>query len=143
MTKISELPIAATIDGTEYFPHVQDGVTKRSLISKILDLIWPYKLYSVILNQSGEVAPVPIVQQKTINENFSFEYQGAGVYYLTKDGGDFDPEKTQVFIGTATSAGSTVNCYMLGTGIYINTTKSGSPADNVLVNCAFEIRIKN
>lgn len=40
MAKISELPSASTLDGTEIVPVVQGGVTKQSLIRYLITLPW-------------------------------------------------------------------------------------------------------
>lgn len=73
--KISTLPSADAIDGSELVPIVQSGATKQTTISELR----PYKVYSALLTQSGTDAPTAIVLENTIGE-IVWSYNDIGDY---------------------------------------------------------------
>ena len=64
--KISELPSAAALDGTEAAAVVQGGITSQAPIQYISDYIRPYKVYSALISQAGTAAPTVTILENTI-----------------------------------------------------------------------------
>lgn len=59
-----------------------DNATQNFLVSDIVDLVQPYKVYTALLTQSGTDAPVAIVLENTIG-NIVWTYGTTGEYFGT------------------------------------------------------------
>lgn len=64
-----------------------DNATQNFLVSDIVDLVSTasssYKVYSALLTQTGENAPVPIVLENSSNMVVNFERNFTGEYYIS------------------------------------------------------------
>ena len=88
MTKISEYSEIAvpTIDDLLIGTDVEtQNQTKNFSIKSIIDLTLPYKIYSAILTQSGNSAPVATVLQNTLGGDITWTYVDPGVYSANSD----------------------------------------------------------
>ena len=65
-----------------------------------------YKVYSAILNQSGENAPVPIILENTLPGTLTWSYESTGDYFATYSQ-SFNGRKVLCFIGGASNPGTT------------------------------------
>ena len=117
-----------------------DNATQNFLVSDLINLIRPYKVYTALLTQSGENAPVPTILQNTIG-NISWEYLEPGVYFATSDG-LFTLNKTIIFPGNAqTSIGVSYPASI--NAIELDMNNPIARQDDELFNTPFEIRVYN
>jgi hypothetical protein len=107
-----------------------------------LDNKVPYKVYTALLNQSGEDAPVAIVLENTLGFEITFNYDPGN--YVTNE--DFDKSKTIVFITPSTDF-SDKPVFAIGYGgtggnkLIIYTLDDGIYSDNMLRDTSIEIRV--
>jgi hypothetical protein len=118
-----------------------NDITGKTLTSTIS--YYPYKIYSVVLNQSGTNAPVATVLQNTLNIlPGDLTRTGVGSYYITKTGA-FTVGKTQYFIAPNTSTsifnidGNDPDTINLTTSVGF----AGNYSDGALTNTSFEIKV--
>ncbi len=96
--KISELTAAATLDGTELVPVVQDGETVRTTAQDIADLGGggaSYLKYVALLTQTGTEAPTEIILENSLSGAITWTRSDIGVYVGTLEA-EFTIEKTFV-----------------------------------------------
>lgn len=139
--KISELTAAATLDGTELVPVVQDGETVRTTTQGIADLGGAsYLKYVALLSQTGTDAPVPTVLENTLGGTVVWTRDDVGVYIGTL-AGVFTENKTAIFLGAA--AGNIIQYGFWDSTNYILllTTEGGVAADEKLYLTPIEIRV--
>jgi hypothetical protein len=100
----------------------------------------PYKVYTVILNQTGTNAPVATVLENSIGD-IVWGYVSAGVYSATLNGA-FTLQKTTVQL----EQGENQNNYTRGAQNFtINSivVRSFIPQDGLITNAFLEIRVYN
>lgn len=123
--KISELTAAATLDGTELVPVVQDGETVQTTAQDIADLAAaPYLKYVALLTQADTDAPVATVLENTLGGTVVWTYSDVGTYTGTLAAA-FTTDKTFMLANTnasssaalainpATSSANAVQVYVL------------------------------
>jgi len=106
----------------------------------------PYKVYTALLNQSGETAPTAIELENTLGE-ITFGYNNAGQYSILCTN-LFTYEKTVIFVSPLNNAGTEAFCVIneAGSSEYFFSTfipSTGVFANNFLQNTAIEIRVYN
>ena len=115
----------------------------------------PYKVYTAILNQSANNAPVATVLQNTIHPDLTWEYNASGRYGLSAGGFinlfNIDGNITTTTIqGLLTISNGSVVGSVYGEvddstvyKIYVWSPDSADYADGILTNYTFEIRVYN
>jgi len=107
----------------------------------------PYKVYSVLLTQSGiGNPPTAIVLENTLGLNPTYYYNGPGSYYLEDLAGLFTTNKTFVTAGITLAGNGLVTAYVNSTSnIEFNSYSLGTAAtiDGWLDNTPIEIRVYN
>ncbi len=114
----------------------------------------PYKVYAVLLTQTGTANPVVTIVENTLGV-ITINRDSVGRYSVNSLG-LFTSNKTIVYISTITSSAGPYGGYASISNnsqntIYIDTTKvigsgggiPGTGTDNVLYNTSFEIRVYN
>ena len=102
--KISELPSATTLDGTEALPIVQSGITSQTTAQDIANLVVSsYSVYTAILTQNGTNAPTAVILENTLGFVPVWSYVAQGSYECTYLDG-FTVDKTIIFLGENNSA---------------------------------------
>lgn len=140
--KISTLPSADAIDGSELVPIVQSGTTKQTTISELR----PYKVYSALLTQSGTDAPNAIVLENTIG-NIVWTRDQNGGYFATLTNA-FPQEKTFISI-TPNSQGIDIPFFTANwntvdnIGFFTLDGNTVTYTDGLLINTPIEIRVYN
>lgn len=94
----------------------------------------PYKVYTVLLNQSETNDPVATVLQNTLTVSPTIQRIDIGVYNFTST--EFIESSTVFFI-SPNIFGGLVQCYFNGT----NTIQVYTEFDGTLFNTPFEIRV--
>ena len=139
--KISELTAAATLDGTELVPVVQDGETVRTTTQDIADLGGAsYLKYVALLTQTGTDAPTAIVLENTLGGTVVWTRSEAGVYAGTLSG-VFTENKTAIFLGAAVGNIIQYGFWDSTNFISLLTTEGGVAADEKLYLTPIEIRV--
>ena len=139
--KISELTAAATLDGTELVPVVQDGETVRTTTQDIADLGGAsYLKYVALLTQTGTDAPTAIVLENTLGGTVVWTRSEAGVYAGTLSG-VFTENKTAIFLGAAVGNIIQYGFWDSTNYILLLTTEGGVAADEKLYLTPIEIRV--
>jgi hypothetical protein len=100
----------------------------------------PYKVYTALLTQEGENAPVATVLENTVG-SIVIDYDSIGGYYIESP--SFENSKTLVLIGSLSSLDHTWFAQCYEPQIYINTFDSGIASDSILNNASIEIRVYN
>jgi hypothetical protein len=115
----------------------------------------PYKVYTAILNQSTNNAPVATVLQNTIHPDLTWGYNASGRYGLSAGGSinlfNIDGNITTTTIqGILTISNGAVIGSIYGEvddstvyKIYVWSPDSADYADGILTNYTFEIRVYN
>ena len=107
-----------------------------------------YKVYTALLTQTSNNAPVATVLENTLGGTPTFTYIGIGGYQMTLNG-SFNSSKTWVVGGSAdVNAGggdfATLDIRRLNDNIIsLRTYDNFTGADNMLVNTSIEIRVYN
>lgn len=143
MTKISQYPEITTPDVDDLLIGTDvenSNATKNFTVQSIIDLVptAPYKVYTALLSQSGENAPVATVLENTIGIIPTFNYLGVGFYNIS-----FNEESTDNYWFSITKTDndhfflqkSTTNI-----GI-ITTSLIGNAENGALFNTPIEIRV--
>lgn len=152
MTKISEYPIISNpteediLIGTDVNGSDE---TRNFSIGSIVNLVGnggrPYNVYSALLTQQEEDAPVAIVLENTLGVNIVWTRLSTGFYRATPSESVFLENKTFHFVnsnnqGTAFEVASLLN----DTDDWrILTVDSGVVVDSSLQNLPVEIRVYN
>lgn len=105
----------------------------------------PYKVYTVLISQSGTSAPTAIVLQNTLGEVPTYGYSVVGHYTLVSPGGLFAQNKTFIMPNSFTT-GSDDDIFAAvwfdNSTIDLFTFRSlATPNDDELNNTSLEIRI--
>ena len=139
--KISELTAAATLDGTELVPVVQDGETVRTTTQGIADLGGAsYLKYVALLTQTGTDAPTAIVLENTLGGTVVWTRSEVGVYAGTLSG-VFTENKTAIFLGAAVGNIIQYGFWDSTNYILLLTMEGGVAADEKLYLTPIEIRV--
>ena len=107
-----------------------------------------YKVYTALLTQTSNNAPVATVLENTLGGTPTFTYIGIGGYQMTLNG-SFNSSKTWVVGGSAdVSAGggslATLDIRRFNDNIIdLRTYDDFTGADSMLVNTSIEIRVYN
>jgi hypothetical protein len=122
----------------------------QKLISVITKSLAPkYKVYTALLSQAGEDAPVPTVLENTLGETLSYTRTDEGTYVITTTG-IFPQDKTWAVINTPSYEGngpfalqigriSNTQCHIYAYQLPNNPTDLGTNGDRVSI----EIRVYN
>jgi len=146
MTKISQYPEITTPDVDDLLVGTDvenSNATKNFTIQSIIDLVptAPYKVYTALLNQSGELAPVATILENTLGSIPVWSYSTTGVYALTLSNA-FPIAKTLILSANVKSSTNHVRFVVNPTNnILVYTTVSNTAADDVLTYCPIEIRV--
>jgi len=83
--KISNLPSASALTGTEVLPIVQSNTTSKTTVQAIANLAGgsTYKVYTALISQSGINDPTAIVLENTLGAPVTFSRVSDGLYYIT------------------------------------------------------------
>jgi hypothetical protein len=139
--KISDLDVAAALDGTELVELEQGGTSVKCTTQDIADLGGGgYLKYVALLTQTGTDAPVATVLENTLGGTVVWTRSGAGVYAGTLSG-VFTENKTAIFLGAA--AGNIIQYGFVDSTNYILllTTEGGVAVDEKLFLTPIEIRV--
>jgi hypothetical protein len=106
-------------------------------------VVKPYKVYTALLTQSGETAPVPTILENTIG-NITISRGLVGIYWIDSSN-LFTVDKTFTQITTILFGGAIYSiAYSNSSRITIVTTDaSGAPIDGRLYGTPIEIRVYN
>lgn len=145
MTKISQYPEIATPDVDDLLIGTDvenSNATKNFTVQSIIDLATtPYKVYTALLNQSEESAPVATILKNTLGSIPVWSYSTTGVYALTLSNA-FPIAKTLILSANVKSSTNHVRFVVNPTNnILVYTTVSNTSADDVLTYCPIEIRV--
>jgi hypothetical protein len=101
----------------------------------------PYKVYTALLTQSGEIAPTVIELENTIGE-ITFGYNSIGNYTIISNN-LFINNKIALFMGNmVTEPDVNISCqYIDDSTIYMYVNQANSSANGELTNTPIEIRI--
>ena len=140
--KISDLDVAATLDGTELVELEQGGTSVKCTTQDIADLGGGgYLKYVALLSQSGTSAPTATVLENTLGGTVVWSYNGNGSYDATLTAA-FTADKTVVFIGGPGSSTGFHTAYRDDDNmVTVQTFDSGSPANDMLAETPIEIRV--
>ena len=117
--------------------------TRTFTIGSIADLIKPYKVYTALLNQSGESEPVATILENTLGAIPVWSYSATGVYALTLAGA-FPVAKTLILSANVKPPVNHIRFVVNPTNnILVYTTVDSTAADDVLTYCPIEIRVYN
>jgi len=139
--KISELPAAGAITGSELVPIVQSGGTVQSTVDAVKN--GAVKVYRALLNQSGTNAPVATVLENTLGGTVVWSYSGVGFYTGTLVGA-FALAKTFPTIGQVEL---TAICFAYpsvppdSVAVSSNLTGPNTPVDGILFYSPLEILV--
>jgi len=121
----------------------------NKLTSVLFGLKPTYKVYTALLSQAGEDAPVPTVLENTLGETLSYTRTDEGTYVITTTG-IFPQNKTWAVINTPSYQGSgpfalqigrisNTQCQIYAYQLPNNLIDLGTNADRVSI----EIRVYN
>lgn len=138
--KITELPSASALDGTEVLPIVQGGTTSQTTTQDVANLK-NYKVYTALLSQSGTDAPTAIVLENTIGE-IVWTRDDVGVYLGTLNA-TFIEDKTFVLLNWGSGNYCIINSLRGNDDcVIINVNESSSPNDAIDVQGLMQIEIR-
>ena len=124
----------------------------RDTANRIPFGVQPYKVYVALLTQASSAAPTAAVLEDSLGALLTFARTSAGIYTVTSDNAILVANKTLVFCWQINNA-SNDRVYVVShlrtstTIITINTkfqdaaASGGQPADDVLSETPFEIRV--
>ena len=103
----------------------------------------PYKVYSVLLSQTGTNPPEVIeILENTLGE-ITYGFEDDGNYNIFSDG-LFTENKTTITVGTQNNSGYNIS-FLTGYGnsnqLYLLCYNGGTPSNNVIDNIFLEIRV--
>lgn len=111
--KISQMPAASALTGTELVPIVQSSDNVRTTTQGIADLGGGYPAYIAYLTVAGANAPEVTVIKNTLGININWTHGDVGESWGTRSSGVFDVTKTQITVNPDKSIsiidGSVVN----------------------------------
>jgi hypothetical protein len=122
-----------------------DTTGKIVATKEYVDSKRPYKVYTALLSQSGESAPVPTVLENTLGGTVVWTYDIVGLYNATLNG-VFLPNKTVVFCTKQMPGNGGIVMY--GSQVDYNTvsvrvSNSITNVDGELAGASIEIRVYN
>lgn len=134
--KISQLPIASALDGTELVEIVQGGVNKKTTTGAVTG-VRIYDVYTALLTQSGVGDPVATVLENTLGA-VVWTRDGSGFHSGTLAGA-FPEAKTFVLYGQiATTNGPDVSAGWAD----VNSVGISTPdGDGTIIRFSIEIRV--
>lgn len=144
--KVNNYPLKTPSAGDKLFGSDSNGDQKQFDMSNFGTST--YKVYTALLTQTSNNAPVATVLENTLGGTPTFTYIGIGVYQMTLNG-SFNSSKTWVVGGSAdVNAGggdfATLDIRRLNDNIIsLRTYDNFTGADNMLVNTSIEIRVYN
>ena len=110
-------------------------------LKRQISCLYPYKVYTALLTQSGTDAPVATVLQNTLGGTVVWTRDNAGVYYGTLVGA-FTVNKTAIIRGASFSGVFSYGSRRESAdAIIVNTSESGSDSDSVLDNTTIQILV--
>jgi len=139
--KISDLDVAAALDGTELVELEQDGTSVKCTTQDIADLGGggSYLKYVALVSQTGTDAPKEIVLENTLGGTVVWARSDVGDYKATLSG-VFTENKTVIFNNL--TGGLNYIFWNDADTIRINTTdNTGTFVDDALVSTSIEIRV--
>lgn len=140
-SEVGDVPeIGANFDNNEIVATNVSG----QLVTKTLDQVRGYAVYTALLTQTGSNAPVANVLENTLGGTVVWTRDGAGNYTATLAGAF--PANTAIFMGAylSNTCGSNTGWEIAGDDDYIKlfTTKvSGTLDDDILLSTVIEIRV--
>lgn len=144
--KISQLPLAGALTGTELIETVQGGVNKKTTTQDIADLgdgSSNYKVYVALLTQTGINAPVATVIKNTLGGTVVWSRVSGGNYEGTLIGA-FPDGKTATFItnGQSLSTGD-IHLYRFSDDVVnLSTASDGQTgSDGSIVKASVKIEV--
>ena len=127
-----------TYSGSAALKAMQQWYTMQD----VTDTIKPYKVYTALLTQEGENAPVATVLENTLGE-IVWTYDGEGSYYANLTGG-FIVGKTWMVADTLQNTGAHTQNYKTLDVIELYTfNNTNIQVDGLLDNTGIEIRVYN
>lgn len=145
--KISALPQAGSLSGSELTPIVQNGITKKTTVQSIANLTisdsLPYYKYVALLTQTDTFPPVATVLENNIG-NITWTRTATGHYYGNLTGA-FISNKTFVVMGIPSNANNNtiINRSSIDTDKidFWTLDIGGLSADDALLETGIEIRV--
>jgi hypothetical protein len=123
-----------------------DNATQNFLVSDLVNLIGnPYKVFTALLNQTGENEPVAIVLENTIGV-ITFTYLNEGYYSINSDA-LFTNNKTAIFFGPYIDPEAQIRlgAEVQNTSEIIigSVSQIAGPSNNIFTKTPIEIRVYN
>ncbi len=122
------------------------GALKKYILSSITPPTPPaYKVYTALLTQTGETAPVATVLENTLGFTPSFSYSSVGLYIINSPE-NYPMGKTACFISPSNSNfnGNVYLTQFSQSVFYINSLDTDNlDKDDMLANTTIEIRVYN
>jgi hypothetical protein len=147
--KPNNFPLRTNLDGSEEIYSQTSGVSEKFTLEQAKDYIRPYKVYTALLTQSGNDAPVATVLENTIG-NIVWSRTSDGVYYATLVGAFPDENKFFTLNSITEISSSNVSVYWNDTDSFQLNTYSGNgfsqpyaPQDGIIFKYPIEIRVYN
>ena len=94
MPKISELTSVSSLTGTEELPVLQSASTKKATVNDLLG----YKVFTGLIAYNTLTDEVVVQSFRDDFGDLTYTRLSAGAYNITSSGGQFDTDKTQVFV---------------------------------------------
>jgi hypothetical protein len=132
-------------------PYIIDNITANTIDVKTEinlrgeSLSPKYKVYTALLTQTGETAPVATVLENTLGFTPSFSYSSVGLYIINSPE-NYPMGKTACFISPSNSNfnGNVYLTQFSQSVFYINSLDTDNlDKDDMLANTTIEIRVYN
>lgn len=120
-----------------------NAVNGFQLFDAFLNLSRPYKVFTVILSQTGTNPPTAnVLQNEFPAGDITFGRNGAGIYTIDSASGVFTVNKTFVINEQGSNSNNFIGQSPAGANqIQVYTYFSGALQDGVMINDCFEIRV--
>ena len=142
--KISQLSAKTSLSANDVFPIVDtdNSATKKVTAKSVKDYIRPYKVYTALLTQTGENAPVATVLENTIGDIVWARISEGSYEGILANA--FTNNKTFILVGANLSDGTseiTFETSAFLSKIFLATYAARLTSDGLLINTPIEIRV--
>ena len=150
MPKISELTSVSSLTGTEELPVLQSASTKKATVNDLLG----YKVYTALIAYNTLMDQMEV---QTLRDDFgdiAVTRVAAGQYNIESSGGQFENNKTQIFVSQDNNTGAGGNGNFVFNVAFRNNTSNiridtndvdvtngTNTPDDLLSNTSIEIRV--
>lgn len=102
MAKISEYTSVTSLTGTEELPVVQSASTKKATVNDLLG----YKVYTALVAYNTLMDQMEVQTFRDDFGDIAVTRVSAGLYNIESSGGQFETNKTQIFVSQDNNTGS-------------------------------------